>query len=44
MIGGFANRIAWIDLTSGDVEYKGIDEADARKYIGARWFGRQVCL
>ncbi|MFN8469866.1 MAG: aldehyde ferredoxin oxidoreductase family protein [Caldilineaceae bacterium] len=39
MIGGFANRIAWVDLTSGDVEYKGIDETDARKYIGARGLG-----
>ena len=39
MIGGFANRIAWIDLTSGNVEYKGIDEEEARKYIGARGLG-----
>jgi aldehyde:ferredoxin oxidoreductase len=38
-IGGFANRVAWIDLTSGDIEYKGIDEEDARKYIGARGLG-----
>jgi aldehyde:ferredoxin oxidoreductase len=38
-IGGFANRVAWIDLTSGDIEYKGIDEEDARKYIGGRGLG-----
>ncbi|MCB0043027.1 MAG: aldehyde ferredoxin oxidoreductase, partial [Caldilinea sp.] len=39
MIGGFANRVAWIDLSSGNVEYKGIDETDARKYLGARGLG-----
>ncbi len=39
MIGGFANRVAWIDLTSGAIEYRGIDENDARKYIGARGLG-----
>ncbi|BAL99301.1 MULTISPECIES: aldehyde ferredoxin oxidoreductase family protein [Caldilinea] len=39
MIGGFVNRVAWIDLTSGNIEYKGIDENDARKYIGARGLG-----
>ena len=38
-IGGFANRVAWVDLTSGNIEYRGIDEADARKYIGARGLG-----
>ena len=39
MIGGFTDRVAWIDLTSGAVEYKGIDETDARKYLGARGLG-----
>jgi len=39
MIGGFVNRVAWIDLTSGAIEYRGIDENDARKYIGARGLG-----
>ena len=39
MIGGFANRVAWIDLSAGSVEYKGIDEDDAKKYIGARGLG-----
>jgi aldehyde:ferredoxin oxidoreductase len=38
-VGGFANRIAWIDLTSGNVEYKGIADEDARMYIGARGLG-----
>lgn len=39
MIGGFTNRIAWVDLTSGDIEYRGVDENDAKKYIGARGLG-----
>lgn len=39
MIGGFANRVAWIDLASGNVDYKGIDEGDAKKYLGARGLG-----
>ena len=39
MIGGFANRIAHIDLSSGTVEYKEIPEDWAKKYIGARGLG-----
>ncbi len=39
MIGGFHNRVAWVDLSSRSVDYKGIDEEDARKYIGARGLG-----
>lgn len=39
MLGGYTNRVAWVDLTSGDIEYRGVDESDARKYIGARGLG-----
>ncbi|MEW5956664.1 MAG: aldehyde ferredoxin oxidoreductase family protein [Chloroflexota bacterium] len=39
MLGGFKNKVAWIDLSNGSIEYKGIDEDDARKYIGARGLG-----
>ena len=39
MLGGFNNRVAWVDLTAGTVEYKPIDEEDARKYVGARGLG-----
>jgi aldehyde:ferredoxin oxidoreductase len=39
MFGGFNNRVAWVDLTAGTVEYKPIDEEDARKYVGARGLG-----
>jgi len=39
MLGGYTNQVAWIDLTKGQVEYKGIDEEDARNYIGGRGLG-----
>jgi len=39
MIGGFTNRVAWIDLNTSNIEYKGVDESDAKKYIGARGLG-----
>jgi len=39
MIGGFTNRIAWVDLSAGQVDYRGVSEEDAKKYIGARGLG-----
>ena len=38
-LGGYANRIAWVDLSAGNVEYKPVPEDDARKYIGGRGLG-----
>lgn len=38
-LGGYANRIAHVDLTAKNVEYKEIPEDWARKYIGARGLG-----
>ncbi|MFC6799196.1 MULTISPECIES: aldehyde ferredoxin oxidoreductase family protein [unclassified Haladaptatus] len=38
-IGGFQDNVARVDLSSGSVDYEGIDEEDARKYIGARGLG-----
>ena len=38
-LGGYVNRVAWIDLSTGKIEYKPIAEEDARKYIGARGLG-----
>ncbi len=43
-LGGFANRVARIDLTNRTVSYEGIDEEDARKYIGARGLGVKYLL
>ncbi|MBG7610190.1 MAG: aldehyde ferredoxin oxidoreductase family protein [Anaerolineae bacterium] len=37
--GGYANRIAWVDLTNGKTEYKPIPEDLALKYIGGRGLG-----
>ena len=39
MIGGFTNRIAWVDLSAGQIDYRGVSEEDAKKYIGARGLG-----
>lgn len=38
-LGGYANRIARIDLTQGKVDYEEPNEADLKKYIGARGLG-----
>jgi len=38
-LGGYANRMAHIDLATGNVDYKSIPEEWARKYIGARGLG-----
>jgi aldehyde:ferredoxin oxidoreductase len=38
-LGGYANNLAWIDLTAGKVEFKPVPEDDARKYIGGRGLG-----
>ncbi len=38
-LGGFQDRVARVDLSSGSVDYEPIDDEDARKYIGARGLG-----
>jgi aldehyde:ferredoxin oxidoreductase len=38
-LGGYADRIARVDLTAGTIAYEGINEDDARKYIGGRGLG-----
>jgi len=39
MFGGYANKIAHIDLTNGEVKYEEIDEEIAQKYVGGRGMG-----
>jgi aldehyde:ferredoxin oxidoreductase len=39
MLGGYANRIGFVDLTAGKVEYKDAPEDWKRKYIGGRGLG-----
>lgn len=43
-LGGYANHIAHVDLSVGNVEYKPIPEEWARKYIGARGLGVRYML
>ncbi|WP_424017733.1 aldehyde ferredoxin oxidoreductase family protein [Halorientalis pallida] len=38
-LGGFHDTVARVDLSAGDVQYEGIDDEDAEKYIGARGLG-----
>lgn len=38
-LGGYADRVGRVDLTTGAVAYEGINEDDARKYIGGRGLG-----
>ncbi|MEM8529573.1 MAG: aldehyde ferredoxin oxidoreductase family protein [Chloroflexota bacterium] len=44
MLGGYANRIAHIDLTKGIVEYTPMPEEWSRKYVGARGLGVRYLL
>jgi aldehyde:ferredoxin oxidoreductase len=39
MLGGYANKIGFVDLTAGKVEYGDAPEEWKRKYIGARGLG-----
>jgi aldehyde:ferredoxin oxidoreductase len=43
-LGGFADRIAHINLSTGQVEYKPVPETWARKYVGARGLGVRFLL
>ncbi|WP_327052262.1 aldehyde ferredoxin oxidoreductase family protein [Halomicrococcus gelatinilyticus] len=38
-LGGFQDHVARVDLSEGSVAYEGVDDDDARKYIGARGLG-----
>ncbi|WP_096188525.1 aldehyde ferredoxin oxidoreductase family protein [Evansella halocellulosilytica] len=38
-LGGYKNREAWVDLSEGKVEYRKLNEEDAKKYVGARGLG-----
>jgi len=39
MLGGYANRIARVDLADGQVHYEEMDEQIARMYAGGRGMG-----
>ncbi|AFK19930.1 aldehyde ferredoxin oxidoreductase [Haloferax mediterranei ATCC 33500] len=38
-LGGYHDRVARVDLSEDDIRYEGIDDEDAKKYIGARGLG-----
>ena len=38
-LGGFQDHVARVDLSAGEVNYEGVDDEDAKKYIGARGLG-----
>ena len=43
-LGGYANRVAHVDLTARSVTYEPIPEEWALKYIGARGLGVRYCF
>jgi aldehyde:ferredoxin oxidoreductase len=43
-LGGYANHMGRVNLTTGKVHYEEIPEDWARKYIGARGLGVRYCL
>ncbi len=44
LYGGYANKIARVDLSGGDVEYSEIEEGLAEKYLGGRGLGVKYVL
>lgn len=43
-LGGFKNKEVLVDLSAGVVSYRGLNEDDARKYIGGRGLGVKYVL
>lgn len=43
-LGGYRNREAWIDLSTGTIEYRQLNEEDVKKYIGGRGLGVKYML
>lgn len=43
-LGGFKNKEVLVDLTNGTVDYRQINEDDAKKYIGGRGLGVKYVL
>lgn len=43
-LGGYRNHEAWVDLTTGSIEYKKLNEEDVVKYVGARGLGVKYLL
>ncbi|BCJ87224.1 aldehyde ferredoxin oxidoreductase family protein [Effusibacillus dendaii] len=43
-LGGYRDRIAWVNLTDGNIDYRPIGEENARKYVGGRGLGVKYVL
>ena len=43
-LGGYANKLARIDLTTSDIKYEALNEEDVRKYAGGRGLGVKLLL
>lgn len=43
-LGGFKNKEVVVDLSSRTIDYRTINEADAKKYIGGRGLGVKYVL
>ncbi|MGG0717906.1 aldehyde ferredoxin oxidoreductase family protein [Robertmurraya massiliosenegalensis] len=43
-LGGFLNKEVVVDLTNGTIDYRGINEEDAKKFIGGRGLGVKYVL
>jgi len=43
-LGGFLNKEVVVDLTAGSINYRPINEEDAKKYIGGRGLGVKYVL
>lgn len=39
MLGGYAGRIGWVDLTGNKVDYRTLEEDTARKFLGGKVSG-----
>jgi aldehyde:ferredoxin oxidoreductase len=42
MLGGYAGKIGWVDLTRGTVEDRALHEDTARKYLGGKGLGAHL--
>ncbi len=42
MLGGYHDRVAWVDLTKGKIEVRPIGEADAVDFIGGSCLGAAI--
>ncbi len=42
MLGGYAGKIAFVDLTTGEIQIEKLDETLAREYIGGQGLGARI--